>query len=116
MGSLRRREGVPLRVLVTLILMADGPLARLHAWSQRHGCAVIAVSDRDSFEDPAAAALLSFALGDCDELGGQPELVLMVTPDRLQLHCSASALAGVRSLLADRSAPVPVEAGSSSTC
>ena len=35
--------------------MADSPLARLHAWSTEHACAVIAIADEDSFEDPAAA-------------------------------------------------------------
>ena len=89
--------------------MADSPLARLHAWSTDHACAVIAIADEDSFEDPAAAALLRFALGDVDELGSKPELVLVATPERLQLHCSASALSGVRALLGATAAPLPVD-------
>ena len=89
--------------------MADSPLARLHAWSTDHACAVIAIADEDSFEDPAAAALLRFALGDVDDLGSKPELVLVATPERLQLHCSASALSGVRALLGATAAPLPVD-------
>ena len=89
--------------------MSDSSLCRLHAWSKLHACAVIAVADEDSFEDPAATALLRFIFGDVEDLGSRPELVLVVTPLRVQLHCSASALDGARLLLGACGSPVPVD-------
>ena len=89
--------------------MSDSSLCRLHAWSKRHACAVVAVADEDSFEDPAATALLRFIFGDVEDLGSRPELVLVVTPHRVQLHCSASALDGARALLVASGSPVPVD-------
>ena len=58
--------------------MSDSSLCRLHAWSKRHACAVVAVADEDSFEDPTATALLRFIFGDVEDLGSRPELVLVV--------------------------------------
>ena len=89
--------------------MSDSSLCRLHAWSKRHACAVVAVADEDSFEDPTATALLRFIFGDVEDLGSRPELVLVVTPHRVQLHCSASALDGARALLVTSGSPVPVD-------
>ena len=89
--------------------MSDSSLSRLHAWSKLHACAVIAVADEDSFEDPAATALLRFVFGDVEDLGSRPELVLMVMPLRVQLHCSALASDGARLLLGSCGSPVPVD-------
>ena len=86
--------------------MGDSSLCRLHAWSKLHACAVIAVADEDS---SAATALLRFIFGDVEDLGSRPELVLMVTPLRVQLHCSASVLDGARLLLGACGSPVPID-------
>ena len=89
--------------------MLDSPLYRLLEWSRQHGCALLAVSDEDSAQDGASAALLRLVLGSVDDLGSRPALMLLVTPERLMVHCSASALDGVRSALKAMGAPLPVD-------
>ena len=89
--------------------MADSPLSRLLEWSRQHGCALLAVSDEDSGHDGASTALLRLVLGSVEDLGSRPALMLLVTPERLMVHCSASALDGVRFALQATGAPLPVD-------
>ena len=86
------------------------PLVKLLQWAREHCCSLLAVSDEDSSHDTPSAAVLRFCLGNLEDLGAQTDLMLLVTPERLQLHCCASALAGVCSALgAASAAPLPVD-------